>query len=75
MVANCCTTAGYVLYMKHATKSIKLPRFGMVFYNNLLTTCILTLAAFMVGDFDILMKTPELQTTMYVVTLLFSGEH
>ncbi len=26
MVANCCTTAGYVLYMKHATKTIKLPR-------------------------------------------------
>ncbi|CAN0549551.1 unnamed protein product, partial [Ectocarpus sp. 8 AP-2014] len=47
MVANCCTTAGYVLYMKHATKSIKLPRFGMVFYNNLLTTCLLTPAAFM----------------------------
>lgn len=27
MVANCCTTAGYVLYMKHATKTIKLPRY------------------------------------------------
>ena len=26
MVANCCATAGYVLYMKYATKTIKLPR-------------------------------------------------
>ncbi|CAN0534205.1 unnamed protein product [Laminaria digitata] len=41
MVANCCATAGYVLYMKYATKTIKLPRFGMFFYNNLLTSCLL----------------------------------
>ena len=32
MVANCCTTAGYVLYMKHATKTIKLPRCGAFFF-------------------------------------------
>ncbi|CAM9139286.1 unnamed protein product, partial [Hapterophycus canaliculatus] len=73
MVANCCTTAGYVLYMKHATKTIKLPRFGMVFYNNLLTTCLLLVAAFMVGDFKILFNTPELHTFTYISTLLFSG--
>lgn len=73
MVANCCTTAGYVLYMKYATKSIKLPRFGMVFYNNLLTTCILTVAAFMVGDFQILFDTPELHTAKYLSILIFSG--
>lgn len=74
MVANCCTTAGYVLYMKHATKTIKLPRFGMVFYNNLLTTLLLTVAAFMVGDFKILFNTPQLHTFTYISTLLFSGE-
>lgn len=74
MVANCCTTAGYVLYMKHATKSIKLPRFGMVFYNNLLTTCILAPAAFLVGDFSIFFNTPELHSPVYLSILLFSGE-
>ncbi|CAB1106258.1 unnamed protein product [Ectocarpus sp. CCAP 1310/34] len=73
MVANCCTTAGYVLYMKHATKSIKLPRFGMVFYNNLLTTCLLTPAAFMMGDFTIFWTTPQLRTVTYIAALLFSG--
>lgn len=73
MVANCCTTAGYVLYMKHATKSIKLPRFGMVFYNNLLTTCILVPAAFMMGDFNIFFNTPELHSAVYLSILLFSG--
>ncbi|KAG5175046.1 hypothetical protein JKP88DRAFT_351682 [Tribonema minus] len=36
MSANCVTTASYILYMKYATRSIKLTRFGMVFYNNLL---------------------------------------
>lgn len=49
-------------------------RFGMVFYNNLLTTCLLTPAAFMVGDFGILMATPQLHTAKYILILLFSGE-
>lgn len=36
MTANCFSTAGYVLTMKFATRTMKLPKFGMVFYNNLL---------------------------------------
>ena len=49
-------------------------RFGMVFYNNLLTTCILIPSAFLVGDFGILFRTPELHSIQYVSILLFSGE-
>ena len=30
MLANCLATAGYVLYMKHATATIKLSKWGMV---------------------------------------------
>jgi len=41
MLMNCMSTAGYVLYMKHATRTVKLPRFGMVYYNNILTTILL----------------------------------
>eukprot|EP00904_Undaria_pinnatifida_P002829 jgi/Undpi1/12547/HiC_scaffold_6.g02216.m1 len=73
MVANCCATAGYVLYMKYATKTIKLPRFGMVFYNNLLTSCLLAPAAFVVGDFKIFVSTPQLHTFTYTAINLFSG--
>jgi GDP-mannose transporter len=36
MAANCITTSGYVLYMKYATNSIKLSKFGMVYVNNVL---------------------------------------
>lgn len=39
MSANCFATASYVLTMKFATRTMKLPKFGMVFYNNLLGEC------------------------------------
>ncbi|GMI36990.1 hypothetical protein TeGR_g9644, partial [Tetraparma gracilis] len=29
MLANCLLTSGYILYMKHATQTIKLSKFGM----------------------------------------------
>lgn len=73
MVANCCATAGYVLYMKFATQTIKLPKFGMVFYNNLLTTCLLLPAAYWVGDFENFQKYPALHTKTYTSINLFSG--
>ena len=49
-------------------------RFGMVFYNNLLTSCLLTPAAFAVGDFQIFLNTPQLHTLTYTAINLFSGE-
>ncbi len=36
MSANCFATASYVLTMKFATRTMQLPKFGMVFYNNLI---------------------------------------
>lgn len=41
MGANCFLTAGYVLYMRHASTTIKLTKFGMVFYNNLLCSILI----------------------------------
>ncbi len=41
MGLNCVSTAGYTLYLAHASKEIKLPKFGMVFYNNLLSVVLL----------------------------------
>ncbi|KAF4030493.1 putative GDP-mannose transporter 2 (GMT 2) [Phytophthora infestans] len=39
MVLNCASTAGYVLYMRYATSrsSLKISKFGMAFYNNLIS--------------------------------------
>ena len=53
MAANCCSTAGYVLYLKFATKNVKLSKFGMVFYNNVLCTFFLLPAAICMGQVTI----------------------
>lgn len=39
MFLNCAATAGYVLYMRYATSrsSLKISKFGMAFYNNLIS--------------------------------------
>ncbi|CAM9923966.1 unnamed protein product, partial [Discosporangium mesarthrocarpum] len=74
MSANCCATAGYVLYMKYATKHIKLPKFGMVFYNNLLSTCFLAPLALGVGDFKKYLMHEELHTMLYISINIFAGE-
>lgn len=36
-IANCVAASGYVLSLKHATRHVQLSRFGMVFYNNIMT--------------------------------------
>ena len=45
MTMNCFTTAGYILSLKFATKNVKLSKFGMVFYNNVLCVVFLLPAA------------------------------
>lgn len=44
-ISNCVATSGYVLYLKHATQTIELSKFGMVFYNNLLSLPLLSIIA------------------------------
>lgn len=73
MVSNCCCTAGYVLYMKHATKTVRLPKFGMVFYNNLLSLPILLVGAAVRGEFSTFLGTDELHTTSYLSLSLYAG--
>merc|ERR1719343_968969 len=50
MVANCLATSGYVLYLKFATKTLKLSKFGMVFYNNVLCALFLLPVASAMGE-------------------------
>lgn len=44
-IANCFSTSAYVLYLKHATRTVRVSKYGMVFYNNLLSLPFLTLIA------------------------------
>ena len=65
MGANCVSTAGYVLYMKYATKHVKLSKFGMVFVNNLLCVFFLLPAAFWRGEIYAFISSESLHTLDY----------
>lgn len=73
MLANCLCTSGYVLYLKFATKSVKLSKFGMVFYNNVLCTLFLFPVSVMNGEFATFMGTKAIHTMDYAVKNAFAG--
>ena len=73
MMMNCCMTAGYVLYMKHATKTIKLSKFGMVFYNNLLCTILLLPVTIFNGEMETFSNTNAIHTIDYGMKNVFAG--
>lgn len=73
MAANCVSTAGYVLYMKFAMKRIKMSKFGMVFYNNLLCTFFLLPASVLIGEVDLFISSPALHTFDYFSKNIFAG--
>mmetsp|Transcript_10701 Transcript_10701/g.15004 ORF Transcript_10701/g.15004 Transcript_10701/m.15004 type:complete len:356 (+) Transcript_10701:171-1238(+) len=73
MAANCFCTAGYVLYMKFATKTVKLSKFGMVFYNNVLCTLFLLPCAVVNGEVALFFKTENLHTPDYCLKNFWAG--
>lgn len=73
MAMNCLSTAGYILYMKHATNTIKLSKFGMIFYNNLLCTFFLFPCTIWNGQLDRFLQTEALHTFDYAWKNVFAG--
>ncbi|CAM9195790.1 unnamed protein product [Hapterophycus canaliculatus] len=81
MSANCFATASYVLTMKFATRTMKLPKFGMVFYNNLLGFLIMLPVAICFGEvftmdsvgIDGFLDRQDLHTAKYLSINLFAG--
>ena len=73
MGLNCISSSGYVLYMKQATEKIKLTKFGMVFYNNVLCVCFLLPAAMAMGQTKLLWESKVLHTPDYFFMNLFAG--
>lgn len=67
MLANCLCTSGYVLYLRFATKSVKLSKFGMVFYNNVLCTAFLFPVSILNGEFASFTGAPALHTREYAM--------
>jgi len=73
MIANCFSTAGYILYMKFATKNVKLTKFGMVFYNNVLCAFFLLPVSLLNGEISIFMRTGAIHTFDYFWKNGFAG--
>lgn len=73
MAANCVSTSGYVLYMKHATNNVKLTKFGMVFVNNVLCVVFLLPIAMITGEVSLFFKTEALHTLDYGFKNAFAG--
>jgi len=73
MIANCLATSGYVLYLKFATKTLKLSKFGMVFYNNVLCALFLLPVASAMGEVRIFLSSPGLHTFDYGIKNFIAG--
>lgn len=73
MIINCVATAGYILYMKFATKTVKLSKFGMVFYNNVLCSVFLLPITLMNGEMTLFWETGAIHTSDYVAKNTFAG--
>ena len=73
MALNCLSTSGYVLYMKFATKHVKLSKFGMVFYNNVLCVFFLLPIAVFMGQVNVFVATPAIHTWDYFTKNFFAG--
>lgn len=69
---NCILTSSYTLYMRYASVNINLPKFGMVFYNNLLSCMILLPVCFLRGEFTMI-QDPEILTMPFLVSTVLAG--
>ena len=73
MLFNCFATTGYVCYMRYATQSIKMTKFGMVYVNNVLCVVLLTPVAYMNGEVATFLKSTALHTWDYGFKNFFAG--
>lgn len=72
VAVNCLCTSSYTLYMRYASTSIKLPRFGMIFYNNLLSAVILFPICMLRQEFKALYDT-EMMTPYFIICNTLAG--
>lgn len=73
MGCNCFCTADYLLYMKHATRTVKINKFGQALYNNVLSLPILWAGALLRGEFTVMAERAELHTQNFVLLNLYAG--
>lgn len=59
MMTNAMFSAGYILYLRHVSTSIRLTKFGMVFYNNLLSCALILPLVLLSGELGALLTKDE----------------
>lgn len=64
--------SGYVLYMRFASTSVKLTKFGMVFYNNLLCSIIVIPMVFFFDELPML-SNPAIMNPQFLIMNLLAG--
>ncbi len=72
MITNCIMTASYTLYMRYASRNIKIPKMGMVFYNNLLSVIFLAPLIHHFNEYDNL-QNPDIMTNKFIVVNTLAG--
>ena len=73
MLANCVFTSAYVLYLRHATKTIKISKFGMVFYNNFLALLLLAPVCVINGEGARFLARTDLHVPEYAILNVAAG--
>ena len=72
LIINCSLTSLYILYMRYISTNIKLSRFGMLYYNNLISAMILFPICIIKGEFNSLVD-EEIMTTSFIISNTFAG--
>ncbi|KAJ0412500.1 hypothetical protein ATCC90586_006867 [Pythium insidiosum] len=75
MILNCLTSAGYALYMRYATakSSLKITKFGMALYNNLIALPLLAPPMLLNGELISVWSDPLLSNLNFNMLLVLSG--
>ncbi|KDO21535.1 hypothetical protein SPRG_13344 [Saprolegnia parasitica CBS 223.65] len=75
MLMNCLSTAAYVLYMRYATSgsTLKLSKFGMAFYNNIVAIPLLFFPMAYTGDAITVWTNPLMRNVPFLFLLFLSG--
>jgi GDP-mannose transporter len=72
VAVNCLCTSSYTLYMRYASTNIKLPRFGMIYYNNLLSALILLPICMLRQEYKALYDS-EMMTPYFIICNTLAG--
>lgn len=73
MAGNCCSQAGYVLYMRQAKKDTNLSQWGMSYYNNVIGIAVFLPAALFTGELVDCWSDPLIEDPLFLGAVVFSG--